>query len=444
MDSSLYLQMYFSIPETSEIFPKQNSSQHPYTSFHIHINGIHHSSLRYSQLRHFHDELQRLHSDAMRNIQPFPPKKLFTLSVREINERRLSLERYLQSIVQNRSIISSSYFNQFFLNAQRETFLQDSSQLPEKISLTIQFLNQHETILDNLSPEDSTMTVFNACLEQISIEKEYSSYFALFFFEQSNIIRPLVSFESPYFSLIQMRQIYPNVALIWKKSYWDLTYDLKLLDHRRLCRLLFIQAHYDIEQSRDLCPSEIHAQLDVLNEQHALKEYIQLARTSKFYGYILLRNCSISDSTTDRLARCLLAIGNHELVCSIYNDQMNVFVKEISFKVIRIRCWKVNWTKEDLNISFEYLMRKDTLQWLTIHSEQAPFISTCLQAMIDEILARKSGSSNPIVILDVVNQQRTTTMPTPGNNGLTTRTRSNLDRWNNNKIFDEGGGDDDL
>lgn len=432
--------MYFSIPETSEIVAKRNSSPQVYTLFHIHINGIHHCSLRYSQLRQFHDDLHRLHSESMRNIQPFPPKKLFTLSVRETNERRLLLERYIQSIVQNRSLISSSYVNNFFLTAQRETLLTQSNakNFPENISLTIRFLNQEEIIIDNLSPENSTSVVYNACLHKIPIEQEYASYFSLFFYDQLNIIRPLFAFESPYCSFIQMKRTYPNIALIFKRSYWDLSYDLKLLDHPHLSRLAFIQAQHDIEQSKDLYPSDIYDQLDHFNEQQALKKYIQLARTSKFYGYYLLRNCSISDSTTDRLARCLLAIGNNELICYIYDEQNNEFVKEITFKVTRLRCWKVNWTKEDLNIAFEYLMRKDVLQWLTIHSEQAPLISTCLQGMIDEILAKKSGTINPVSIFDVP-QQRITI-----NNGLTTRTQSDLNRLNNNKIFDEGGGDDDL
>ena len=436
----LSFQMYFSIPETSEILIKKNSTPQPYTLFHIHINGIHHCSLRYSQLRQFHDELHRLHPELMRNIQTFPPKKLFTLSVCETNERRLLLERFIQSIVQNRSLISSSYVNHFFLTAQRETLLNQSNEknFPEKISLTILFLNQDETIIDNLSPEDSTNIVYNACLQKIPIEQEYASYFGLFFYEQMNIIRPLFALESPYFSFIQMKRTHPNVCLILKRSYWDLSYDLKFLDHPRLSRLVSIQAQHDIEQSKDLFPSDIYEQLDHFNAQQALKDYIQLARTSKFYGYILLRNCSISDLTTDRLAHCLLAIGNNELICYIYDEQMKIFLKEINFKVTRLRCWKVNWTKEDLNIAFEYLMRKDVLQWLTIHSEQAPLISTCLQGMIDEILAKKSGTTNPVSIFDVP-QQRTTM-----NNGLTTRTQSDLNRLNNNKIFDEGGGDDDL
>jgi sorting nexin-17 len=441
--------MYFSIPDTTEISAKRSSTQHAYTLFNIHINGIHHCSLRYSQLRTFNDELQRLLPNSMINIQPFPPKKLFNLSLREIDERRLLLERYLQSIVQNKTVISSLYFNSFFLNAQHETILNESIEknFPEKISLTIQFLNQHEIIIENLSPYDNTMKLLDACTNKIQLDKEYLSYFSLFFYEHKNdelyIIRPLFPFESPYFSLKQTKKINENYCIVFKKSYWDLNYDFKLLDNRRTYKLLFIQSQYDIQQSKDLYPSDIYQQLDNYCNNNSLKEYILLARTSKFYGYIILKECLISDFTTQKLCQCLLAIGNNELVCYLYNDddekkKMNLFLKDISFKVTRIRCWKVNWTKEDMNIAFEYLIRKDTLQWITIHTEQAPLVSTCLQGMIDEILAKKMGATSPVPILVLSNNQTNIA------NGLTTRTRSDLDRFNNNKLFDEGDGDDDL
>jgi sorting nexin-17 len=381
----------------------------------------------------------------MINSQPFPPKKLFHLSLRETDERRLLLERYLQSIVQNKSLISSSYLNNFFLNAQRETILNECIEktFPEKISFTFHLLNQHEITINNLSPYDSTNIVLDACIQKMQIDKEYLSYFSLFLYEnknqqQLNLIRPLFSFESPYFSLIQTKKIIENICIVFKKSYWDLSYDSKLLDNRRLCRLLFIQSQYDIEQSKDYYPSDIYDQLENYNQENSFKEYISLSRTSKFYGYILLKECSINDLTGERLSRCLLAIGNNELICYLYDDEKNLFSKEILFKVTRIRCWKVNWTEQDLNIAFEYLMKKDTLQWIIIHTEQAALVSTCLQSMIDEILAKKAGGTSPVSALYVSNDQ------TNLSNGLTTRTKSDLDRLNNNKLFDEGGGDDDL
>lgn len=51
-------------------------------------------------------------------------------------------------------------------------------------------------------------------------------------------------------------------------------------------------------------------------------------------------------------------------------------------------------TGEDrLELSFEYLMAKDKLQWISICSPQAILISVCLQAIVDELLLQKVGGN---------------------------------------------------
>jgi len=49
--------------------------------------------------------------------------------------------------------------------------------------------------------------------------------------------------------------------------------------------------------------------------------------------------------------------------------------------------------QEDINdcsleLSFEYLIAKNELQWITVVSEQAILMSVCLQAMIEELLQK--------------------------------------------------------
>lgn len=45
-----------------------------------------------------------------------------------------------------------------------------------------------------------------------------------------------------------------------------------------------------------------------------------------------------------------------------------------------------------MELSFEYLMSKNCLQWVTIASEQAMLMSVCLQSMVDELLNQKDGN----------------------------------------------------
>lgn len=45
-----------------------------------------------------------------------------------------------------------------------------------------------------------------------------------------------------------------------------------------------------------------------------------------------------------------------------------------------------------LELSFEYLIAKDKLQWISIFSEQAILMSVSLQSMVDELLLKKAGA----------------------------------------------------
>lgn len=44
-----------------------------------------------------------------------------------------------------------------------------------------------------------------------------------------------------------------------------------------------------------------------------------------------------------------------------------------------------------MELSFEYLMAKNKLQWIAISSEHAMLMSVCLQSIVDELLNQKDG-----------------------------------------------------
>lgn len=46
-----------------------------------------------------------------------------------------------------------------------------------------------------------------------------------------------------------------------------------------------------------------------------------------------------------------------------------------------------------LELSFEYLLSKDRLQWITVDSPQVIFLSLCLQSMVEELM-RKQQDGN--------------------------------------------------
>lgn len=86
--------------------------------YNIHINGLFHCTVRYKQLHNLHEQLSK---DLDISLPIFPPKKFFPLTVNQQEERRLALEKYIQSIGQNIAINNSEILNGFLLSAQQET-----------------------------------------------------------------------------------------------------------------------------------------------------------------------------------------------------------------------------------------------------------------------------------------------------------------------------------
>ena len=46
-----------------------------------------------------------------------------------------------------------------------------------------------------------------------------------------------------------------------------------------------------------------------------------------------------------------------------------------------------------MELSFEYLLSKDRLQWISVDSPQVIFLSLCLQSMMEELMRKQRGSS---------------------------------------------------
>ena len=64
-----------------------------FQAYNIHINGVFHCTLRYRQLHSLHQQLSK--ELGASTLPPFPPKKLLPLTSPQIEERRISLEKYI-------------------------------------------------------------------------------------------------------------------------------------------------------------------------------------------------------------------------------------------------------------------------------------------------------------------------------------------------------------
>uniref|UniRef100_A0A671RFJ4 Sorting nexin-17 n=1 Tax=Sinocyclocheilus anshuiensis TaxID=1608454 RepID=A0A671RFJ4_9TELE len=368
--------MHFSIPET-EVRSDENGST--YVAYNIHVNGVLHCRVRYSQL-------------------------LGDLLLKLKHGRNVLLFYFLPVVRQDPILGSSEMFNSFLRKAQQET-----QQIPtEEVQLEI-YLFSGQKVKVNILTSDQTEDVLEAVASKLDLPDELVGYFSLFLVQERGdggctYVRKLQEFELPYVSITSLHS--PNYRIVLRKSYWDTAYDSDVMDDRVGLNLLYAQTVSDIERGWILVNKEQHRQLKSLQEKGSKKEFIRLAQTLKYYGYIKFDPC-ITDFP-EKGCHVIVGAGNNELNFHVKlpSDQM----KEGSFKVTRMRCWRVtssqvpvaNGTANPsssskcdvkLELAFEYLMSKDRLQWVTITSPQAIMMSICLQSMVDELMVKKSGGS---------------------------------------------------
>uniref|UniRef100_A0A671RGC4 Sorting nexin-17 n=1 Tax=Sinocyclocheilus anshuiensis TaxID=1608454 RepID=A0A671RGC4_9TELE len=349
--------MHFSIPET-EVRSDENGST--YVAYNIHVNGVLHCRVRYSQLLGLHE--------------------------------------------QDPILGSSEMFNSFLRKAQQET-----QQIPtEEVQLEI-YLFSGQKVKVNILTSDQTEDVLEAVASKLDLPDELVGYFSLFLVQERGdggctYVRKLQEFELPYVSITSLHS--PNYRIVLRKSYWDTAYDSDVMDDRVGLNLLYAQTVSDIERGWILVNKEQHRQLKSLQEKGSKKE---VRLTILRHECIMLKppfDPCITDFP-EKGCHVIVGAGNNELNFHVKlpSDQM----KEGSFKVTRMRCWRVtssvpvaNGTANPsssskcdvkLELAFEYLMSKDRLQWVTITSPQAIMMSICLQSMVDELMVKKSGGS---------------------------------------------------
>ncbi|KAF5281169.1 hypothetical protein FQR65_LT14849 [Abscondita terminalis] len=385
--------MHFSIPDTKE-FNDGNGSI--FVGYNIHINGVFHCTVRYKQLHNLNEQLRKEFSPE--TLPLFPPKKILPLTGGQLEDRRILLEKYIQTLGQDSRLVSSQLLIGFLLSAQQET----TCEKKQEMKLDIYTMNNFQIIVRVLSTDRTEQVLLKVC-KQIQLPIEYVRYFSLFLIKKEEngditILRKLQDFESPYISHKTMQQ---SQKIVLRTSYWDSNYDLELMTDPVALNLLYVQTVSDIERGWIICSNDVKMELVQFQARLEKKEFVDIARTLKYYGYMQFNVCFCDYPKP--LTRVLVAIGCEELNLRLINTGQ--LVKEGSFKVTRMRCWRITATHNKqaaatnsqssessvLELSFEYLMSKDKLQWITISSEQSILMSVCLQSLVDELLLKRNG-----------------------------------------------------
>ncbi|XP_061668811.1 sorting nexin-17 isoform X2 [Syngnathoides biaculeatus] len=191
--------MHFSIPET-EVRSGENGST--YVAYNIHVNGVLHCRVRYSQLLGLHEQMKKEYGS---NVVPsFPPKKIFTLTPTEVEQRRDHLEKYMQAVRQDPLLGASESFNSFLRKAQQET-----QQIPtEEVALDVCLSNGQKVTVNVLS-SDQTEDVLDVVATKLDLPEDLVAYFSLFLVREGEeggltLVRKLQEFELPYVSITSL------------------------------------------------------------------------------------------------------------------------------------------------------------------------------------------------------------------------------------------------
>nr|CAD7603276.1 unnamed protein product [Timema genevievae] len=146
--------MHFSIPDTEELCDDIGSTfMVAYLGYSIHVNGVFHCTVRYRQLLNLHEQLKKEYGSS--NLPSFPPKKILPLSPTQLEERRVMLEKYIQTIGQDSQLVSTDILNGFLLSAQQETSCEKSQQVP----LDVYLMNGYKVSLNVLTTERSVQVL---------------------------------------------------------------------------------------------------------------------------------------------------------------------------------------------------------------------------------------------------------------------------------------------
>lgn len=123
------------------------------------------------------------------------------LTLTQLEERRLNLEKYLQLLSQDHRVSNGVAFNGFLLAAQQET----AAEKTDETDLDVFLMNDSKITIRGLTVLQTEEVLEKVC-NTLGVPEDLVYYFALFLIQrdeetgQVTILRKLQDYESPYIS----------------------------------------------------------------------------------------------------------------------------------------------------------------------------------------------------------------------------------------------------
>nr|XP_060631658.1 sorting nexin-31 isoform X2 [Anolis sagrei ordinatus] len=388
------MKMHFSIPLSEELLEKFGGR---YVLYSVYLEGFLFCKVRYSQLHHWNEQLRRVFG---RGIPSFPPKFYLAMTKSMADERRANLEQYLQNVSIDPSITNSEVFISFFRKLQQDTF-----KIQTQRAFLDVYLPDGRYLRLDVQTSDTAERILEVVSYKIELSRELIGYFSLFLIQDHNngelsVLKKLAEFELPYVSLRSMKE--PSCKIGIRKWYMDPSLDKMLVDCRTAVNLLYMQVVQEIEKNW-LRPTDGQMQkLQMFQKAQNKMKFLELVQEVRHYGYIQLDPCSCDYPEVGCTAA--IHVGNNEISCCIKLPSNQI--KEVSFKINRVRCWQVTFLgsvtgqglDQFLELRFEY-NDSDTWRWIVFNTKQAFLLSSCLKKIISEQLMTATKSDQEMIEL---------------------------------------------
>ncbi|XP_042320393.1 sorting nexin-31 [Sceloporus undulatus] len=405
------MKMHFSIPLSEELLEKFGGR---FVLYSVYLEGFLFCKVRYSQLHRWNEQLRRVFG---RGVPSFPPKFYLAMTKSMADERRAQLEQYLQNVSIDSSITNSDVFISFFRKLQQDTFKIQTQQAFLDI-----YLADGRYLRIDIQTSDTAERVLEVVSYKIELSRELLGYFSLFLIQDHNdgklsVLKKLAEFELPYVSLRSMKEssckigirkgctnAVPRAASHFASTCSpSLISDMGNMELIECCLVGELKAIVPIMRLVPLPSSYIVSYITHCSPPVSLSlaQFLEVVQEVQHYGYIQLDPCSCDYPEVGCTAA--IHVGNNEISCCIKLPSNQI--KEVSFKINRVRCWQVTFLgsvtgqglDQFLELRFEY-NDSDTWKWIVFNTKQAFLLSSCLKKIISEQLMTTTKSDQEMQI----------------------------------------------
>ncbi|NP_001086730.1 sorting nexin-31 [Xenopus laevis] len=380
--------MHICIPVTEEL---QDTLGCRFVLYSVYLEGFLLFKVRYKDLHLWNEQIHRVFGNG---LPKFPPKHYLAMTKNMANERRLQLEQYLQQIVTDPVVTSSDIFMDYFRKLQMDTFNMPTVKLILRV-----YVPDGAAVELDVRTSDSAERVLEAALFRLGVSRELAEYFSLFITHKEakgpfTVVKRIAAFELPFLTIWNLEDDQFQIEV--RKWYMNPSNDVMLMGSTEAIDILYLQAvqEFQMDWTRPTKDQEQKLQ-HCLKEENKLK-FLELMKTVEYYGYLQIASCASDYPECD--SEVNVWVGNNEMSCHFHSPGGHT--EHLRLNIRDLICWNVSLLQpkkqevmspnhQHLEFKFEY-QQGSSLKCITIRTEQAFLLSSCLKKMLSEYPVHRS------------------------------------------------------